>query len=184
MAMAGIVSTLDSGVWVDELHIGGDTYDNAGNALLDVTAAQHFENTFEVDGAVTFNGICDITGNTGITGTLTVTGATALNGGLAMDTDKFVVADTTGNTAIGGTLDVTGATTLTSTLEVSGDVTVNDVDVVLGTTTGTAIGTATGQKLGFWGATPVVQQVLATGAAATVDDVIGALQTLGLFKQA
>lgn len=46
------------------------------------------------------------------------------------------------------------------------------------------IGTATGQKLGFWNATPVVQQVLATGAGASVDDVITALQTIGLFKQA
>ena len=38
-------------------------------------------------------------------------------------------------------------------------------------------------KLGFHGATPVVQQVLATGAGATVDDVIGFLQTIGLCKQ-
>jgi len=54
---------------------------------------------------------------------------------------------------------------------------------VHGSTTGTKIGTATGQKLGWWGATPVVQQVLATGAAATVDNVITVLQTLGLCKQ-
>lgn len=32
-----------------------------------------------------------------------------------------------------------------------------DVDLVLGTTTGTKIGTAVGQKLGFWNAAPVVQ---------------------------
>lgn len=56
-------------------------------------------------------------------------------------------------------------------------------NIVLNTTTGTKIGTATGQKLGFWNATPVAQQVLATGASHTVDDVISALQTLGLFKQ-
>lgn len=40
------------------------------------------------------------------------------------------------------------------------------------------------QKLAFWGATPVVQQVLATGAEASVDDVISLLQTIGLCKQA
>lgn len=56
-------------------------------------------------------------------------------------------------------------------------------NIALATTTGTKIGTATGQKLGFWNATPVVQQVLATGAGATVDNVISLLQTLGLCKQ-
>ncbi len=55
---------------------------------------------------------------------------------------------------------------------------------VLGTSTGTKWGTATGQKQAWWGATPVVQQVLATGAGATVDNVISLLQTLGLCKQA
>lgn len=59
-----------------------------------------------------------------------------------------------------------------------------DVNLVLGTTTGTKIGTATGQKLGFWNATPVVQQVLATGAGKTADNIISLLQTLGLCKQA
>lgn len=56
-------------------------------------------------------------------------------------------------------------------------------NIVLGTTTGTKIGTGTTQKLGFWNATPVAQQVLATGSGATVDNVITLLQTLGLCKQ-
>ena len=64
-----------------------------------------------------------------------------------------------------------------------GIIMVNAKDIALGTGTGTKIGTATGQKLGFWNATPVVQQVLATGAGATVDNVISLLQTLGLCKQ-
>lgn len=38
-------------------------------------------------------------------------------------------------------------------------------------------------KLAFYAATPVTQQVLATGAGATVDDVITFLQTVGLCKQ-
>ncbi len=80
------------------------------------------------------------------------------------------------NASIGGTLAVTGASTLT------GGIT-DATNIPLGTGTGTKIGTATGQKLAFWNATPVVQQVLATGAAATVDDVIALLQTLGLCKQ-
>lgn len=53
----------------------------------------------------------------------------------------------------------------------------------LGTSSGVKIGTATTQKLAFWNATPVVQQVLATGAGATVDNVITLLQTLGLCRQ-
>lgn len=66
----------------------------------------------------------------------------------------------------------------------AGAVTVLDAyNIALATTTGTKIGTATGQKIGFWDATPVVQQVLATGAAHVVDDVIALLQTLGLCKQ-
>lgn len=61
---------------------------------------------------------------------------------------------------------------------------INDgMDFIFDVTTGTKIGTATSQKLGFWNVTPVVQQVLATGAAHTVDDVITLLQTLGLAKQ-
>lgn len=51
----------------------------------------------------------------------------------------------------------------------------------VGSTTGTKFGTATTQKLGFWNATPVVQQVLATGS--TTDQVITLLQTLGLCRQ-
>lgn len=38
-------------------------------------------------------------------------------------------------------------------------------------------------EIGFYGHTPTTQQVLATGAGATVDNVITALQNLGLVKQ-
>lgn len=70
------------------------------------------------------------------------------------------------------------------TIADGGGITLADtVNIAVNTTTGTKIGTATGQKLGFWNATPVVQQVLATGAGATVDNVITMLQTLGLCKQ-
>lgn len=40
-----------------------------------------------------------------------------------------------------------------------------------------------GTTAGFYSTTPVAQQVLATGAGATVDNVITALQNLGLVKQ-
>lgn len=38
-------------------------------------------------------------------------------------------------------------------------------------------------NVGFYGTTPIAQQTLATGASHTVDDVITALQNLGLVKQ-
>ena len=52
-------------------------------------------------------------------------------------------------------------------------------------TTATIIEVATGTtpKIGFYGVTTTARQLLATGAAHTVDDVITALQTLGLVKQ-
>lgn len=65
------------------------------------------------------------------------------------------------------------------------------VNITLGTTTGTQIGTATGQKIGFYGATPVVQQ---TGGAATagasytsaeqgmINRMYSALRALGLLS--
>lgn len=89
--------------------------------------------------------------------------------------------------SVGGTArDLVLKTDNTERLRISstGAFTIADAkDISVGTTTGTKIGTATGQKLGFWNATPVVQQVLATGAGATVDNVISLLQTLGLCKQ-
>lgn len=45
-------------------------------------------------------------------------------------------------------------------------------------------GDGTGPALGFYGVTPIARAVLATGAGAAVDDVITALQNLGLVKQA
>lgn len=62
----------------------------------------------------------------------------------------------------------------------------NGVNLVAGTTTGTKIGVtggSSGEKWGFFGAAPIVQPLLATGASATVDNVITVLQNLGLCRQ-
>jgi hypothetical protein len=74
------------------------------------------------------------------------------------------------------------ATTLTAAYVFTGgpsintaNLTITDVNVALGTTTGTKIGTATNQKLAFYNSTPIVQP---TG------DVITALQNLGLVASA
>lgn len=76
----------------------------------------------------------------------------------------------------------TGDRTITGDLTVTGSVLTNTIDQR--TTAGLKVASATDKKLGFWGAAPVAQQVLATGAGATVDNVITALQGIGLFKQA
>ena len=69
-----------------------------------------------------------------------------------------VASGTFTNLDLGGTLDVTGATTLDSTLLCSGHVTIADAkNIICNTSTGTKIGTATGQKIAFHNATPVVQ---------------------------
>jgi hypothetical protein len=68
--------------------------------------------------------------------------------------------------------DMTWSHDLVGPLEIGGDVTIDDAkNFIFNATTGTKIGTATTQKLGFFNATPVVQQ---TGAINT------ALSTLGL----
>lgn len=68
----------------------------------------------------------------------------------------------------------------------TGNLNLTAVNIVTDTTTGTKIGTvggSSGQKLAFFGSSPIVQPVLATGASHTVDDVIIVLQNLGLVRQ-
>lgn len=50
----------------------------------------------------------------------------------------------------------------------SAGLTMQDKDIITGTTTGTKFGTATSQKLGFWNATPIVQPTTAVAAATFV----------------
>ena len=72
-------------------------------------------------------------------------------------------------------------------LTLNGDLTASTRNIVTDTTTGTKIGTATDQKLGFFNATPVVQQAAvadATDAASTqarLNDLLARVRTLGLI---
>jgi hypothetical protein len=65
--------------------------------------------------------------------------------------------------------------------------TLSDVNLILGTTTGTKIGTATNQKLGFYNATPVVQPTAvadATDAATAITQLnalLSRMRNLGLI---
>lgn len=87
------------------------------------------------------------------------------------------------------TVDVAGDLTVAPTggdLIVSADLSLLAHNIITDTTTGMKIGTlggASGQKIGFFNATPIVQPVLATGASRTVDEVITVLQNLGLVRQ-
>jgi len=71
-------------------------------------------------------------------------------------------------------------------LTLAAHLTLSAKNIVTDTSTGTKIGTAggsSGQKLGFFGATPVAQPLFATGASHTVDELITVLQNLGLLRQ-
>ncbi len=135
-----------------------------------------------VTGDLTYTGTPTFTANFAQTGTGTFstgTGAVSLNGDTTLASGK--------NLALSGNITQTGATTLstgTGAISVNGTITMADAkDIVLNATTGTKIGTGTTQKLAFWNSAPVAQQVLATGAGKTADNIITLLQTLGLCKQ-
>jgi hypothetical protein len=72
-------------------------------------------------------------------------------------------------------------------LTLNGNLDASTRDLVTDTTTGTKIGTATTQKIGFFNATPVVQQAAvadATDAATAItqlNDLLAAMRTLGLI---
>lgn len=118
--------------------------------------------------------------NIAISGTLTNAAQTTYG-------EQISVTTTNGTSGTNVALKITasGALTANYALQVAaGDLDLSgNSNLVFGTSTGTKIGTANTQKIGFWNATPVVQQVLATGAGATVDNVITMLQTIGLCKQ-
>lgn len=59
--------------------------------------------------------------------------------------------------------------TTSGAVGLTGTVTITDVNVVLGTTTGTKFGTATTQKLGFFNSTPIVQPAVLTQTYSTAD---------------
>ena len=134
----------------------------------------------------------------------TAGGALALKGSTSgtatLQTAAVAGAVTLTLPAVTNTLAVLGANTFT------GAQTLSDVDIVLGTTTGTKLGTAITQKLGFYNATPVAQQATTgttTGFTAggpangvhadstftgnsgtkayTVGDIVRALKNLGLL---
>ena len=99
------------------------------------------------------------------TGDVFTVGTTAVKvGGTSQDVDFQIY----GTGSVSAIVDIGAATfTLTGIGVVLGDA----VNIAVNATTGTKVGTATTQKIGFWNATPVEQQVHITDPAggATVD---------------
>jgi hypothetical protein len=107
-------------------------------------------------------------------------GVKTFTSGIIANVAGNLIGNVTGNLTGNVSGNVTGDTTGTHNGPVVLD---NGQDIAAGTGSGTKVGTGSTQKLGFWGHSPVAQQILATGAAHTVDDVITSLQAIGLFKQ-
>lgn len=115
---------------------------SAGTEAFSVTAAGVgvFASTLTVTGAQTFTGAATFADTVGVTGATTLAAMSATS------------ITATGTVAVTDTLTMTDAK-----------------NIVVSGTTGTKIGTATTQKLGFFNATPVVQQTAYTQTFSTAD---------------
>lgn len=177
----------------------------ASLAALRLPAGSTTQVQYNLSGALAGSANMTFSGSTlslGVAGT--AAGALALKGSTSgtatLQTAAAAGTVTVTLPAVTDTLAVLGANTFT------GAQTLSDVNIVLGTTTGTKIGTATSQKLGFYNATPVIQQATTgttTGFTAggpsntvhldatftggsgtkayTISDIVLALKNLGLL---
>jgi len=176
----------------------------ASLAALRLPAGSTTQVQYNLSGAFAGSANMTFSGSTltlGVAGT--AAGALALKGSTSgtatLQTAAAAGTVTVTLPAVTDTLAVLGANTFT------GAQTLSDVNIVLGTTTGTKIGTATSQKLGFYNATPVIQQATTgttTGFTAgsgtsarddstftggsgtkayTIGDIVLALKNLGLL---
>lgn len=129
--------------------------------------------------------------------------------GSALGAEAYSLAVFSGDTLLGGALNVDYDVTVGGNLNFKGDYTISNpldptspsvsvlgsdykiqlggagqINLDAGATGSVQVGGNAACQLGFYGHATTAQQVLATGAGATVDNVITALQALGLVKQA
>lgn len=85
--------------------------------------------------------------------------------------------------AVTGTLATSGFTNVTPVLLPASFMINEGSNIVFGTTTGSRIGSAANQKIGFWGAAPVVQQAVtgSRGGNAALADLLTKLATIGVI---
>jgi hypothetical protein len=133
-----------------------------GNGVLSWASAGGTGTVTSVSGAGTVNGLT-------LTGTVTSSGSLTLGGTLDLSAPPAIG----GGTAAAGTF---------TALTVNSSVTLADaVNIAINATTGTKIGTATSQKIGFFNATPVIQQTTAVSAAAFVANTSGIADDTATF---
>lgn len=111
-------------------------------------------------------------------GLMTTGGATPLNldgGALTADSATVTSLSVSGLASFASDISISTSGDLTvdgitaTDVGISNDLTMGNAgNIVLATTTGTILAVTTGQKLGLWAATPVVQPVGASQAAVTV----------------
>lgn len=119
------------------------------------------------------------------TGVVLLAGSAEVTGRLQVDGISLF----TGNSEFGGSITLSGATPTIQATTTNAGITIapngtGTINLNAGATGSLQLGGNTAALLGFYGHAATAQQVLATGAGATADDIIAALQALGLVKQA
>ena len=166
--------------------VSAQNMDLSGN--LDVSGNTTIGRALDVTGNTIIGGTLNVSDSkaTSLTGTLDVTGATTLNGGI--NADNFSVADSTGNTTTGTLTLKSSATTTTSTQipvfitdpsttartlvtrtpeQLRGDIgalSVVDLSVTNGTTSGPVINSSAGTNVTIPSASATISGIVTTGA--------------------
>jgi hypothetical protein len=134
----------------------------SASLLVDVAAGQFIDQSGAVQ---TYAGVASQAIATGTTKTLYLDGTASW--ALVVSAASYpTTAHVRLATVVAGASTITSVTDNRQCFPVAGSI-AEGVNWTFGTSTGTKIGTATGQKLGFWNVTPVIQPAAALQAAVT-----------------
>jgi len=178
------------GVWTGDGTLEGDaglTFDSTTDNQLDFGSfsdSNHgkivFDTSSDAGGGSLMHSIEFFGGGGKTVGSIAMYGLTAAGTGGKPSELQFRMNSSASSSSANHILTIAG-TGVTFEL---GSVTFNDGrNLVMGTTTGSKIGTSTSQKIGFWNATPVIQQNVSgsTGGNAALQNLLSTLATLGLI---